>query len=174
MSDQEHRLIICTFDATEGDERAQQVQRALTAWDRHTDTVRLGNVAVVQKNSDGTIRYRETNDIHRELSDIAGIAAGAVSWFIYAIAGAFGPVAEEMARYQSQNAVSTLLGDAGFPDGALAAVGEALDAGSFALITLVREGDVSLVEQELAHLGGHILTHPLPPDVMAQLARGAK
>jgi uncharacterized membrane protein len=162
-------VIVCTFDASAAS--AGQVRHALEVWERQTSMVRLNNIAIVQKNAHGEITLREKQDIHRELSDIAGVISGSVAWLVYAIAGAFGPEASQMAQSQTRQRVAEMLGDVGFPDAALVEIGQALDAGSFALITLVTSEEQPLVIAELEHLGGKITQHLVPPAVLEQLAR---
>lgn len=168
MSESMH-VIVCTFDASAAS--AGQIRHALEVWDRQTSMVRLKNIAVVQKSADGRITLREKQDIHRELSDVAGVLSGSVAWLVYAIAGAFGPEASQMAQSQTRQRVAGLLGDTGFPDAALEEIGMALDAGSFALITLVTPEEQPLVVAELEHLGGKITQHLVPPAVLEELAR---
>ncbi len=160
------QLIICTFDAAT---RASEVQEAIRAWDRQIDTVRLGNIAIVQKTSDGQISFRETEDIGQELGNITGAIAGGVAWFVYAFAGSFGAVAGPMARFKTENSVRRLVGDMGFPDPALQEIGAQLNAGSSALITLVQSGEISLVITELQRLGGTIVEHAVAADIVAEL-----
>lgn len=160
------QLIICTFDAAT---RASEVHEAIRAWDRQIDAVRLGNVAIVQKSSDGQISFRETEDIGRELSNITGAIAGGVAWFVYAFAGSFGQIAGPWARFRAENSVRRLVGDMGFPDYALEDIGNQLDAGSSALITLVQPGEAPLVRAELQRLGGTIVEHEIAPEIVAEL-----
>lgn len=164
-------LIICVFEAEDVQKRADEVRHTLKVWDRHTDLVRLGNVAVVAKDQEGEVRFRETQDIHQELGSIAGAVAGSVAWFIYTFVGLLGSVAGQTVSHQTQQATAALVGDMGFPDKALREIGIALDRGSFALITLVRPADQELVVNELENLGGTLVQHLVPPHVVAQLER---
>jgi uncharacterized membrane protein len=92
-----------------------------------------------------------------------------LAWFLYAFAGSFGPVAANMAVYRAEEAIYGLVKDSGFPDPALHEIGRELDAGSSALITLVRPEEEALVVDELEKLGGTIVRHPIPPDIVEQL-----
>ena len=67
------------------------------------------------------------------------------------------------------NAAQSRLNDAGFPDSALRELGEHLDAGSSALITLVTADEAELVKIRLEQLGGVFIEHTLPPEVAAAL-----
>lgn len=164
------QLIICTFDATG---RAEAVKAAIQAMEERLHSIKLGNIAIVQKTPDGQINFRETKDIGSELGQIAGTVVGGISWFIYAFAGAFGPVAGRLASARTDEFVHRLVGDAGFPDEALYEVGQRLDAGSSALITLVTPEEQPLVVAELVRLGGHIVEHTVAPEIVAQLTQQA-
>jgi len=52
---------------------------------------------------------------------------------------------------------------------ALRELGEHLDAGSSALITLVTDDEAALVKARLEQLGGVFIEHTLPPEVAAAL-----
>jgi uncharacterized membrane protein len=57
----------------------------------------------------------------------------------------------------------------GFPDYTLQQIGETLDAGSSALITLVRPDEEPIVIEELQKLGGTIVQHTIDADVATLL-----
>lgn len=160
------RLIICTFDATD---KADAVKDTLQAWDRRLDTVKLGNIAIVNKTTEGQVSFRETHDIRYELGAMTGALASGVAWFIYAFAGSFGPIAGKWAGYQVENAVERAVSDMGFPDYTLQQIGETLDAGSSALITLVKPDEEPIVIEELQRLGGTIVQHTIDADVATLL-----
>ncbi len=163
------QVIICAFDALEAN--ADQVRKSLQLWDQHTDLVRLGNIVLVQKNEVGQITFRETHDLQREVSDFTGVAVGSVAWFVYAIAGSLGAIAGPVAGEYARTTVRSLLGDDGLPDTLLQHVGAALDAGSFALVTLVKPQEQPLVLAELERLGGTVIQQPVPLDAADRLLR---
>ena len=70
------------------------------------------------------------------------------------------------------NAAQARLKDAGFPDSAWRELGEHLDAGSSALITLVMVDEADLVKARLQQLGGVFIEHALPSEVAAALTVG--
>jgi uncharacterized membrane protein len=160
------RLIICTFDATD---KADAVKDTLHAWERRLHTVKLGNIAIVHKTTEGQVSFRETHDIRYELGAMTGALAGGVAWFLYAFAGSFGPIAGKWAGYQVENAVERAVTDMGFPDHTLQQIGESLDAGSSALITLVRPDEEPIVVEELQRLGGTIVQHTIDAELAAEL-----
>jgi uncharacterized membrane protein len=64
--------------------------------------------------------------------------------------------------------------DLGFPDSALARLGEQLQAGSSALLTLVDPTEAEIVISELETLGGQLMQHTIPADVLAKLEAASK
>jgi uncharacterized membrane protein len=165
----EMRLIVCTFDATG---RAEEVKDALKALDRKLDSIKLGNIALVEKFADGQIGVRETQDHRDGISRVTGAVTGAVGWFVYAFAGSLGYQAGPLAFEAGYNTAERLVQDAGFPDSALREIGEHLDAGSSALITLVKAEEQPIVVEELQRLGGHLIEHDIPPEIAKELTKG--
>ncbi len=160
------QLIICAFDAIA---RADEVKKALKELDEESPTVKLGDIAIVKKDTDGSISFHETGDHHTVVSKVAGTVVGGVAWFVYAFAGSLGYAAGPMAYTDAYNAAQSRLKDAGFPDRALRELGEHLDGGSSALITLVTPDEAELVKIRLGQLGGVFIEHTLPPEVAAAL-----
>jgi len=165
------QLIVCAFDAVE---QAERVRDVLEQLDRHDHAIRLGNLAIVRRAPDGDISFEESGDGRAQIGQVLGAVVGSVTDFIYAFAGSFGPPAGRIAAGETQNAVQRLLHDAGFPDDALLAIGARLEAGETALITVVRPQDAAFIGGELQRLGGHLIAHTLPADVIAALARSAE
>ena len=162
------QLIICTFD---GAEKAEEVRQAIEALDVRLDTIKLGNIAVVKKNADGQIVFHETAERRVEaLSTAAGAVVKGVTWLLYNIAGMLGPVAGPLAGQETKAIVQSIAPDVGFPDDALRDIGDRLDAGHSALITLVRPEEYPVVVAELERLGGQLVDHRLPADVVARLS----
>ena len=165
---QEMRLIVCAFDATD---KADEVEQALEALDRRLETIKLGNIAVVEKTADGQVSFRETKDHRNVISQVTGMAAGAASWLVYAFAGSLGYQAGPAAYSVSYNTAERLIRDSGFLDDALREVGEHLDAGSSALITLVTPDEEPVVVEELERLGGKLIQQDVAPEILAELTQ---
>jgi uncharacterized membrane protein len=163
---QEMRLIVCAFDAAD---KADEVEQALEALDRRLETIKLGNIAIVEKTVDGQVSFRETKDHRNVISQVTGMAAGAASWLVYAFAGSLGYQAGPAAYSVSYNTAERLIRDNGFLDDALREVGEHLDAGSSALITLVTPEEEPVVIQELERLGGKLIQRDIAPELLAEL-----
>ena len=165
---QEMRLIVCAFDATD---KAEEVEEALEALDRRLETIKFGNIAVVEKTADGQVSFRESKDHRNVLSQVTGMAAGAASWLVYAFAGSLGYQAGPAAYSVSYNTAERLIRDSGFLDDALREVGEHLDAGSSALITLVTPDEEQVVIEELERLGGKLIQQDVAPEILAELTQ---
>jgi uncharacterized membrane protein len=160
------QLIICTFDAAD---KAAEVEEALDAIDKQIDTFKLGNIAIIRKTTDGAVEYHETRDRMRTVSQTVGAVAGTVAWFVHSLAGSFGAMAGENVSETTYAAVRGRLRDSGFPDNALEQLGEHLDAGMSALITLVKPEEAPYVMAEIEKLGGHLQEQTLEPDLVAEL-----
>jgi uncharacterized membrane protein len=165
------QLIICTFDAAD---KAAEVEEALDAIDKQIDTFKLGNIAIIRKTTDGTVEYHETRDRMRTVSQTVGAVAGTVAWFVHSLAGSFGAMAGENVSETTYAAVRGRLRDSGFPDDALEQLGEHLDAGMSALITLVKPEEAPYVIAEIEKLGGHVQEQTLEPDLVAELLHADK
>jgi uncharacterized membrane protein len=161
------QLIICTFD---GADKADSVKQAITELDAKLDTIKLGNIAVVKKNAQGQIEFSETKDRRELVSDVAGSVAQGVTWLVYNFAGMLGPVAGVTAGGETKYAAERFMSDSGFPDAALHQVGDSLDAGHSALITLVKPDEQPVVVAELEKLGGTLVEHSLPTEVIEKLS----
>jgi uncharacterized membrane protein len=164
------QLILCMFD---GADKAESVKQAIRALDKQLDTIKLGNIAVVRKNEQGEIEFNETADRRERISDVTGSVVNGVTWLVYNFAGMLGPVAGVTAGGHAKYAVERFMSDSGFPDIALRQVGERLDAGHSALITMVQPDERPIVVAELQKLGGHVLEHELPADVIEALSGAA-
>jgi uncharacterized membrane protein len=165
------QLIVCTFDAAE---QAESVRDVLEQLDRRDHAIRLGNLALVRRAADGDITFEESGDSRGRIGQVLGAVVGSVTDFISAFAGSFGPPAGQIAARETQSAVDRLVRDAGFPDDALLSIGARLHSGETALITLVRPEDAAFVSGELERLGGTLIAHALPSDVVAELTRSGE
>jgi uncharacterized membrane protein len=161
------QLIICTFD---GADKAEDVKQTIVELDKKSDAIKLGNIAVVEKNDQGEIEFSETQDRRERLGGIAESVVGGATWLLYNFAGMLGPVAGATAGSQAKYAVERFASDSGFPDGALREIGEQLNTGHSALITLVKPEERPIVLAELERLGGHLVDHELPGHVVAKLS----
>ena len=164
-------LIICAF---EGAEMADVVSDAIVELDRKTEAIKLGNIAVVSRNDAGQIVFHESKDWRNFASNTAGAVTEGVTWLLFNIAGMMGPVSGPLAGQQAKNTVNRFARDSGFPDPALRELGERLEAGQSALITVVKPEERPIVEQELERLGGHIVSHEVAGDLIEKLSKPEK
>ncbi len=120
---------------------------------------RLGNAAVIQRESDGTVSFKETEDWGVGKSAAVGALAALV---LPGIGPMMGALVGGLAAYFI---------DAGFPDALLKQIGSGLDVGASLLVVLVREDDQVLTESVLVAAGGTILGHGLESDLAAVLEK---
>jgi uncharacterized membrane protein len=165
---EEMRLIVCAFDAAE---KAEEVEQALEALDRRLETIKLGNIAIIERTAEGQVSFRESKDHRNVVSQVTGMVAGAASWLIYAFAGSLGYQAGPAAYSVSYNTAERLIRDSGFYDEALREIGEHLDAGSSALITLVTAEEEPVVVEEIERLGGRLIQQEVGPELLAELTQ---
>ncbi len=160
------QLIIGTFD---GASQAEQVRSTLETLSRDVQAVHLGRLAIVERRADGQIGLSERNDWREQIGSAFGAVAGTVTSFLYAFVGLIGPSTGTAVAETTANATESLVRDMGFPDDALYAIGEQLQAGQTALIALIDPADEPIVRAELERLGGQIVQHSLPAALVARL-----
>ncbi len=161
------QLIICTFD---GDAKADAAGAAIQALDQRLGTLKLGNIAMLRKGTDGNLTFWETEQLREYRRDstfgiVLGWLMGAANTLVGAPLGV-APGVESGAAFGAEAAAQR---DVGFPDPALRQVGQQLHAGSSALVTLVDPDHGATVVAELEKLGGTIIQSQLPPDTIAAL-----
>lgn len=158
------QLIICVFD---GATRADEVKQAIQNLDKRLDTVKLGNIAIVRKGVAGKITFDETEDVSARQGALFGAVAG----------GLLGLVALSVPGAVMIGTTGAAIGgitadslDMGFADRELKQIGEGLEKGSSAFITLVRDGEeATIIISELEQLGGTLMQRALSEQVVAQL-----
>jgi uncharacterized membrane protein len=161
------QLIICTFD---GDAQAEPAGAAIQALDKQIGALKLGNIAILRKGADGNLTYWETDELREYRRDstfgiVLGWLLGAANTLVGAPLGV-APGVESGAALGTEAAAQR---DVGFPDHTLRQLGEQLQAGSSALITLVDPDHGAIVVAELEKLGGTTMQGQLPPDTVAAL-----
>jgi uncharacterized membrane protein len=156
-------LIVCTFD---GPTKAEDAKKVIQEVDKQLDAVKLGNIAVLRKDANGKFSFKETG---AESAVTQGTTIGMLSGAILGILA--GP-----AGVAAGAAVGTLAGglpmislDLGFPDPVLKKLGESLQAGSSALVTLLKPEERDVIVEELERLGGTLVEHTLAPDIVEKL-----
>ncbi len=169
------QLLVCVFDDTVA---ADQARKAIQALDKQVDTIRLGNIAVLKKDREGKLTFRETEFLARMTSSpvrgavegtLLGVVCGALAPFLGPAAPALGTEMEILI-----DRLPWTRKDLGFPDETLAELGQRLDAGHSALVMLVRPEEVEVVTANLQHLGGHLIQQTLSADLLAELMAAAR
>ena len=161
------QLIVCTFD---GDSKADAARAVIQALDEQIDTLKLGNIAILRKGTDGNVTFWETDELREYRRDstfgiVLGWLLGAANTLVGAPLGV-APGVESGAAFGTEVAAQR---DVGFPDQTLRQLGEQLHAGNSALVTLVDPEHSATVVAELEKLGGTIIQGQLPPETVAVL-----
>jgi uncharacterized membrane protein len=162
------RLLVCNFD---GETRADDARQAIEALDQRLDTVRLGNIGILSKDEEGTIKYWETAEVaEQSRSSAFGMAAG---WLLGALGmflgTPFGPAHGGLAG-ELIGAGEPFNREHGFPDEELRHLAESLEAGHSLLLTLVRPEEAPIVAAELEGLGGRLIEQTLPREIVERLS----
>lgn len=118
---------------------------------------RLGNGAVIDRESGGKVSFAETEDWGVGKSAAIGAVAALI---LPGIGPVMGALAGGLAAYFI---------DAGFPDTLLRQLGSGLEPESSMLVVLVREEDLTHAEQVLVTAGGTILGSGFEPDLAAAM-----
>ena len=161
------QLIVCTFD---GDSKADAARAAILALDEQIDTLKLGNIAILRKGTDGNVTFWETDELREYRRDSTfGIVLGWLLGAANTLVGAPLGVAPGVASGAAFGTEVAAQRDVGFPDQTLRQLGEQLHAGSSALVTLVDPQQSATVVAELEKLGGTIIQGQLPPETVAAL-----
>lgn len=120
---------------------------------------RLGNGAVIEREPDGAVSFKETQDWGIGKSAVVGAVAALI---LPGIGPLMGALAGGLAAH---------LIDAGFPDDLLRQLGSGLEVGTSMLVALVQEGDIAHAEQTVVAAGGTVLGSGFEPDLAAAMQR---
>jgi uncharacterized membrane protein len=113
------------------------------------------DVAIVVKGADGRIEVRQA----RQLSVGEGLVGGGTFGLLVGLALAL-PVGGALLGVAAGGAVGAR--DTGLPDERVAKLGERLDAGHAALVTLVPDGQVGVLEELARRYGGEAVVAAVP------------
>lgn len=120
---------------------------------------RLGNVALVQRQLDGSVEFSETQDWGLGKSAAVGALAAMLLPGIGVVMGAIG------------GAAAAYFIDAGFPDALLKQMGSGIPVGTSLLVGLVDESDTVHAERIVGESGGTVLGSGLEADLTQVLER---
>lgn len=141
----ERRIIIASFSITTGAKQGLDLLR--------NAGVRLGNVALVRRQNDGSVEFTETQDWGLGKSAAVGALAAILLPGIGLVTGAIA------------GAVAAHFIDAGFPDALIRQLGAGIPNGTSMLVALANEADLVIAERELGRAGATILGIGLEPDL---------
>lgn len=143
-------IVISSFPAPTGAETALNLLKAAP--------VNLGNVAIVTRDADGEVKFKETQDWGVGKSALVGAIAGLLLPGVGTITMAAG------------GALAAYFIDLGFPDPLLKQMGEGLDNDSSMLVALVENTGVARASEVMAQAGGTVLGTSHETDLAAAMA----
>jgi uncharacterized membrane protein len=150
MTDPARTILIASFPGTGG---------AASALDRLKGSdVKLGNVALVKRETDGSVDFSETQDWGMGKSAVVGALAGLLLPGVGTITMAAG------------GALAAYFLDLGFPDNLLKQMGEGLTGGTSMLVALVAVDGVSRARDVVTQAGGTVLGSTGETDLAAAMA----
>jgi uncharacterized membrane protein len=143
------KILIARFDTPTGAQSGVERIKGAGA--------RIGNAAVIYREDDGKVVFKETQDWGIGKSAAVGALAAIILPGIGAIVGA------------AAGALAAYLIDAGFPDALLKQLGTGLPEGASMLVVLVQDSDVEIAEQTISQAGGLVLGSGLEANLAAAM-----
>ena len=152
--------------AFEGEGDTDQVLKELKATKRE-GVIGIQNAAVLRRDQKGKLHIKETGDwgggkgaaAGAVVGVAVGILTGGTGLLLGAAAAAIGGVAAK-------------LRDSGFSDARLKALGESLQPGTSAIVTVIEHTWVAEMEEEIAEVGADVFTLAIADNIAAQLRAG--
>jgi len=154
-------LVVVTFNEEDKADKARQALQALSK----KDIAEIRNMAVLVKEQDGKVNFREAADVDARQGALFGAIAGGL---IGLLGGPAGVVIGAAAGAATGRVAAGKI-DRGFSDEYLKHLQEQLKPGSSALVTLVEAASVEKVAEALAGLNGQLARQPLTDEVVEQL-----
>jgi uncharacterized membrane protein len=148
------KIIIASFSTTTGAKQSLDVLK--------NGGVRLGNVAIVQRQVDGRVDFTETQDWGLGKSAAVGAIGAILLPGIGVITGAI------------VGAVAAHFIDAGFPDTLIRQLGSGISNGTSMIIALVNEADLEHADTLLVNAGANVLGTGLEPDLASAMGSMGK
>jgi uncharacterized membrane protein len=160
MSDVPVEVVLAAFNDEKG---AENALHALMQSRKYQQIV-IHNAAVLWKDDNGKLRFKET-------ADMRGGKGAAIGGVIGGVVGLIFPpsILASAAVGAAVGGLSAKLHDAGFPDDRLRQVGERLKPNTSALIAVIEQVWMERVEDELRGYGADIATEAVRADIAAQL-----
>jgi len=134
---------------------------------RKQGAIDFEDAAVIKKDGEGQIHYKETTDVSTGRGAAIGGVIGGVLGLIggpagVAILGAAGAAVGGLAAH----------GDAGFKDERLENLGEGLEPGTSAIVAVVAHVWVAEIEKQLADSAVEVTTHEMEEDMVDLMREG--
>ena len=134
---------------------------------RKQGAIDFEDAAVIKKDGEGQIHYKETTDVSTGRGAAIGGVIGGVLGLIggpagVAILGAAGAAVGGLAAH----------GDAGFKDERLEKLGEGLEPGTSAIVAVVAHVWVAEIEKQLADSAVEVTTHEMEEDMVDLMREG--
>jgi uncharacterized membrane protein len=139
------KIIIASFSTTTGAKQGLELLK--------NGGVRLGNVALVQRQVDGRVDFTETQDWGMGKSAAVGALGAILLPGIGLITGVI------------VGAVAAHFIDAGFPDALVRQLGSGIPNGTSMIIALVNDADIDQADRVLTGAGANVLGSGLEPDL---------
>jgi hypothetical protein len=163
MSGKNKKLVLALFD-NEG--AADAAVEALKAWDKATDSIKLGAIGILVKDENGKIKQEKLGQrAHGKgagIGLILGLVAAVLSGGVTLLGGLVGGAAlgGVMGAFFHRGL--------GMSKEDLARIGGELDGGKAAVGVLADESEVAAVSEKLKELGGKPESHAVSEEALAQ------
>lgn len=159
-------LVAAVFSTKEG---ARKARAALEKLGREMKSVQINRIAIIEKRKDGRLSFSEADKKKGGIWSLAHNAA-----FIVGSAVSKGATLLPNKWTDETAALAEKLKDSGFPEDALAEIGEGLKDGAAVLITVVDNADEkAIVGRSLAEHGGKLIHKSLSKEVVGRLKEPA-
>jgi uncharacterized membrane protein len=159
MPNKNEHLVMAVYDTVA---RAEEAQSAIHAWDKATDSIKLGKSAVIYKDpTNGKLKYHRSGSKNWLVGGAIGLVVMTfVGGLILPIAGAaIGAFTARHQRVKSDEADQ---------------VAAQLDQGKAAVAVMCDYFEVQPVSDELRRLGGRVVSLEVPSDTMNQATQAVQ
>jgi uncharacterized membrane protein len=156
------QVILAAFKDEHGAEAALEQLRA--AQKEHL--IAIDNVAILRCDQKGQLHIKEPTDMGGRRGAAIGGAVGAVAGLL------FGPLVLATAGGAAIGGLAAKLRDSGFDDKRLRQLGQNLQPGTSAILTVIQHTWVSELEAELEKAGADVVTEQIGSDIAAELKAG--
>ena len=156
------QVILAAFKDEHGADAAREKLRA--AQKEHL--IAIDNVAVLRCDQKGQLHIKEPTDMSGRRGAAMGGAVGAVAGLL------FGPLVLATAGGAALGGLVARLRDSGFDDKRLRQLGQSLQPGTSAILTVIEHTWVTELQAELEKAGADVVNQQLGKDIAAELKAG--